>query len=88
MTYRIEFKKSVTKDLKKIDKLKVKLILKEIEVLKNGIDNNENIIKMKGNNSYYRLRIGDYRVIFELNNDVLVIVVVKVGHRKEVYKRF
>jgi mRNA interferase RelE/StbE len=35
----------------------------------------------------YRLRVGDYRVIYTLHDDVLVIVVVTVGHRREVYER-
>jgi mRNA interferase RelE/StbE len=85
--YRIEFKKSVKKDLKNIDKSQVKYILDEIEALENGIDDNENIIKLKGSNPYYRLRLGDYRIIFEKFDDKLVILVVKVGHRKEIYKK-
>jgi len=85
--YSIEFKKSVKKDLKNIDKSKIKAILREIERLKTGIDDKENVIKLKGNNPYYRLRIGDYRIIFEKFDDRLVILVVKVGHRKEIYNK-
>ena len=83
--YSIEFKNSVKKDLKTIDKGKVKTILEEIESLKSGVDDKENIIKLKGNNPYYRLRTGDYRIIFEKFDDKLVILVVRVGHRKEIY---
>jgi mRNA interferase RelE/StbE len=83
--YNIEFKNSVKKDLKNIDKPKIRAILKEIESLKTGIDDKENVIKLKGNNPYYRLRTGDYRIIFEKFEDKLVILVVKVGHRKEIY---
>lgn len=85
--YQIEFKNSVKKDFKNIDKSKSKFILDEIEKLKSGIDENENIIKLKGNNPYYRFRISDYRVIFEKFEDKLVILVVKVGHRKDIYKK-
>ncbi|MFA6989631.1 MAG: hypothetical protein WC197_06145 [Candidatus Gastranaerophilaceae bacterium] len=49
--YNLEFKKSVKKDLKNIDKPQVKTILNEIEKLKNGTDNNENVIKLQGNES-------------------------------------
>ena len=83
--YSIEFKNSIKKDLKNVDKPKIKIILREIETLKNGIDDKENVIKLKGSNPYYRLRTGDYRIIFEKFDDKLVILVIKVGHRKEVY---
>jgi len=42
---------------------------------------------MKGNNSFHKIRSGDYRVIYEIHNNRLVILVVKIGHRKDVYKR-
>ncbi len=77
----------VAKDLKNIDKSKIRLILKEIEKLKNGIEINDKVIKLQGNNPYFRLRVQDYRVIFEKHDDVLTILVVKVGHRKDIYKR-
>lgn len=85
--YAIEFKKSVKKDLKNIDRHKLRRIFDDIETLKNGIDENENIIKLKGNNPYYRLRSGDYRIIFEKQDDKLIILIVKVGHRKNVYNK-
>ncbi|MFI3220918.1 MAG: type II toxin-antitoxin system RelE/ParE family toxin [Methylococcales bacterium] len=34
----------------------------------------------------YRIRVGDYRVIYSIDNNVLIITVVKIGHRKEIYK--
>ncbi len=43
--------------------------------------------KMKGNNTFHKIRVGDYRIVYEIHQDRLVILVVKVGHRKDVYKR-
>jgi len=43
--------------------------------------------KMKGNNTFHRIRVGDYRIVYEIHEDRLVILVVKVGHRKDVYER-
>jgi mRNA interferase RelE/StbE len=37
---------------------------------------------------YWRVRIGDHRVIYQINDDVLVVVVVTLGHRREVYQRW
>lgn len=42
--------------------------------------------KRKGNNSFHRIRPGDYRIIYEIHDDRLVILVVKIGQRKDVYK--
>jgi len=41
---------------------------------------------MKGNNSFHKIRTGDYQIIYEIHDDRLVILIVKVGHRKDVYK--
>ena len=43
--------------------------------------------KLRGANDLWRLRIGDYRVIYMIDDDVLLVVVVTVGHRREVYRR-
>ena len=66
---------------------------KELRRIKNIIDDladnlpDPTITKMKGNNTFHRIRTGDYRIIYEIHEDHLVILVVKVGHRKDVYKR-
>ena len=42
-------------------------------------------VKKLSGHPYYRLRVGDYRVIMEIQNDKLIILVIKVGHRKNIY---
>ena len=42
--------------------------------------------KLAGNADYYRIRIGDYRVLYEIRKRLLVVLVIKVGHRREVYR--
>jgi len=46
---------------------------------------NKNIKPLKGHDRLYRLRVGDYRIIYHIHNQELKIQVVKVGHRKDVY---
>ena len=41
---------------------------------------------MKGNNPFHKIRTGDYRIIYEVQEEVLVILIVKVGHRKDIYR--
>jgi mRNA interferase RelE/StbE len=46
-----------------------------------------NARKISGRQDLYRLRVGNYRVIYEIQEDVLVILIVKIGHRRDIYKR-
>ena len=85
MTYSIEFRPSVLKNLERFPKRDLVRIKKKIEELgKNPPD--PNTTKMKGNHSFHRVRTGDYRIIYEIQDDRLIILVVKIGHRKDVYK--
>ena len=42
--------------------------------------------KLHGDEPYFRIRVGDYRVVYEVNGKQLVVIVVKVGHRSEIYR--
>jgi mRNA interferase RelE/StbE len=86
VTYSIEFRPSALKSLKRLPKQEVIKIKSKIDNLAGQLPNT-NITKLKGNNSFHRIRSGSYRIVYEINNDKLVILVVKVGHRKDVYKR-
>lgn len=86
--YKIEYEKRIKKDLKRLDKSKLIYIKNEIEKLALNPDVNPNVKKLQGNNPYYRLRLNfDYRVIFTKNDDILTLLVIKIGHRKEIYKK-
>ena len=43
-------------------------------------------VAMVGEQDVYRVRVGDYRIVYEVVDDVLVILVVRIGHRREVYR--
>jgi len=83
--FRLVFKKSVAKDLRDIPKKDVARILKCFDAL---VDDPRatGCEKLSGQHRY-RLRQGSYRIIYEIQDDVLVVVVVKVGHRRDVYRR-
>jgi mRNA interferase RelE/StbE len=42
--------------------------------------------KMKGEESLYRIRVGEHRILYEIQDGVLVVLVVQVGHRREIYR--
>jgi mRNA interferase RelE/StbE len=86
MVYTIEFRPAVLKSLKKFPKRDLVRIKKKVEELATNLPD-PNTTKMKGNNTFHKIRSGNYRIIYEIHNDRLVILVVKIGHRKDVYKK-
>lgn len=85
MKYRIEFKRSAAKALKKIPQSDQKRIAANIDSLSENLPDSATT-KMKGDNPFHRIRVGDYRIIYEIHGDILLIMVLKIGHRKEVYR--
>ncbi|MGF1542535.1 MAG: type II toxin-antitoxin system RelE/ParE family toxin [Pleurocapsa sp.] len=84
--YKIEWKQSAKKELKKLDKQIVPKILQAVE---NLADNpySSGSKKLIGSDSIYRIRVGNYRIIYNIKSFVLTIEIIKVGHRREVYRQ-
>ena len=85
MQYSIVFRPAVLKSLKRFPKRDLVRIKKKIEETANNLPTPATT-KMKGNNPFHKVRSGNYRIIYEIHGDRLVILVVKVGHRKDVYR--
>ena len=86
MKYRIELKRSAAKVLKKLPKPDRRRIRDKIESFADNLPDPATT-KMKGDNPFHRVRVGDYRIIFEIREDTLLILALKIGHRKEIYRR-
>jgi mRNA interferase RelE/StbE len=82
--YKLVFRESVSKDLRTIPNRNVNRILKRVDELA-GNPRPPGIEKLSGDNRY-RVRQGIYRIIYEIEDEALSIIVVKVGHRRDVYK--
>ena len=82
--YEIVLRKSVRKDLEPIPKRDVQRILADIAELANNPRPPQSC-KLSGSEKY-RLRCGAYRVLYEIQDAILIVCVVKVGHRREVYR--
>ncbi len=82
--YKIFFKRSVWKDFESVPKNTLKNILKVIESLGHN-PRPPGCQKLSGQERY-RLRHGRYRIIYSIQDDELTVQVVKVGHRKDVYR--
>lgn len=85
--YTLVFLDRALDELKKIDRARQKLIKAKLLILaSNPAALKNNIRRLSGpKEALYRLRIGAYRVIFKKDEDHLVILVVRVGHRREIY---
>jgi mRNA interferase RelE/StbE len=86
LKYRIEFKRSAAKALKKVPKRDRKRIRGKIDSLSDSLPD-PGITKMKGDNPFHRIRVGDYRIIYEIKDEILLILVLKIGHRKDIYRK-
>jgi mRNA interferase RelE/StbE len=83
-SYSLAFKKSVAKDLRSIPNKDVKRILKRIDLLREN-PRSEGSIKLSGQERY-RVRQGGYRIVYEIQDAELIVFIVKIAHRNEVYK--
>ena len=83
-SYELVFKKSVAKDLRQFPKVDVKRILQCIRSLAED-PRPPGGEKLSGQERY-RVRQGVYRIVYEIDDNVLIVLVVKVGHRRDVYR--
>ena len=83
--YAVCFRRSAEKDLRKLDAAPRRRVLRSIDAL---VSNPRPVgcRKLYGSENAYRIRIGDYRVIYTVDDDVLVVAIERVRHRREVYR--
>ena len=85
MSYEIQIDKSASKQIKKLpseiqERIQVKINNLAIE------PRPDEVKKLKGRENGYRIRVGDYRILYDIFDDILLIIVVEVGHRSSIYK--
>jgi len=84
--YAIEYSEHAVKQMAKLPKNIKDNIIGKIKKLAISPQNAANVKVLYGEENLYRLRVGDYRVVYKSENSKLVILVLKVQHRKDVYK--
>lgn len=83
--YEIFYERGVLKTLKKLDRSVAQRILAAVEGL--AVEPRPvGSIKLSGGDGERRIRVGDYRIIYRVHDDRLVVVVVRAAHRREVYR--
>jgi mRNA interferase RelE/StbE len=85
VSYEVKFSRGAKKQFRKLpidvqQRIQTKINDLAIEPRPNGVK------KLQGDDNSYRVRVGDYRVVYEIGDDVLIVTVIKIGHRSEIYK--
>jgi mRNA interferase RelE/StbE len=83
--YSVQYKKSVEKDLRKLASGIREPIVHKIQALATN-PRPDGATKIRGSDSIYRIRHADYRAVYRIHDSVLTVLIVKVGHRREVYR--
>ena len=86
--YRIELSKRAEKDFARLDKSIQKMLFQKLSDLEKSADPLKNSAKLVNYKNHYRHRFGDYRVIFTIEADgqICILLILKVAHRKDIYK--
>ena len=85
--YQIKFTKRAAKELKQLPREVQKKVVESLEVLRiNPFAELIQFKKLKTRNDLYRVRVGSYRVVYSIHADILLIRIVRVGQRKDVYR--
>ncbi len=85
MGYRLELKPSAAKSLSKLPRTVQRAIAAVLEELTEN-PRPRGVTKLAGEEDLYRVRAGDYRVVYTIRDQVLLVLVVRIAHRKEVYR--
>lgn len=85
MRFQIIWSESASKTLNKLERTVAKRIFRKVSQLSEN-PYHFDVTKIVGE-PYFRLRVGDYRVIFDIQNETLRILILKVDHRKNIYKK-
>ncbi len=83
--YRVEIKTSAAKQIRNLDKVTQFRIGNAIDELQTDPKSKKSKL-LVGTKNIYRIRVGDYRIIYQIQKEVLLVIVVKIAHRKEVYR--
>ena len=85
MSYQIELSKRAERQLKKLDPGTQSLLGAAIDAL--AMDPRPSgVKKLKGEENVYRVRVRDYRIVYEIQDDELIVLVIKIGHRRDIYR--
>ncbi len=85
MAYQVIIQPTPRKALTKLPREVQRKVVKLLETLANQ-PRPEGVVKLAGDDNLWRVRIGDYRVVYEIHDARLIVLVLRIAHRKDVYR--
>ena len=85
MRYRLQIKPRAARQLRKLPE-SVRARLQEIMDALTQNPRPAGTLKMRGFTNRYRVRVGDYRIVYDIHDDTLIVLIIAVGHRGDVYR--
>ncbi len=86
MSYTVEISSLATRQIKKLPPEIQIQVLAQLEELAEH-PRPDDVTKLKGEDNTYRVRVKNYRVVYEIFDEQLIVLIVKVGHRREIYRK-
>lgn len=87
MSYRLDYRASFKKELRKLHPTARRAITKRVLALADD-PRPDGVTKVRGSDNAYRIRQGDYRVVYNIYDQLVVVELIKVGHRSDVYRKY
>lgn len=85
LPYAVSFRRSAEKDMRKLDAKTQTRVFKAIEPL--AVEPRpDGCRKLQGSDNAYRIRVGDYRVVYTVDDEIRIVAIERVGHRRDVYR--
>jgi mRNA interferase RelE/StbE len=86
MAHQVQFYPAAARDLRSLPRKMQERVFRSIEKLA-YTPRPRGCTKLAGEEDLYRVRVGDYRVLFQVVDSILTVLVVRIGHRRQVYRR-
>lgn len=83
--YRVELSKDASKELRKLDRTTQERMMKALALLRDH-PRPPSVTALKGRQGYLRIRVGNYRIVYTIKDNQLLVLVLTVGHRDSIYK--
>ena len=85
VSYQIEWKRTAVKELRKLPRPMISKIIAAVDSLMSN-PRPQGVRKLVGSDATFRIRVGDFRVLYTIFENRLIVEIVHIGHRKDVYK--
>ena len=85
MLYKVQLAPAAERQIKKLERAVQKRIIERLESLEQN-PRPHGILKLEGSDNTFRVKVGDYRIVYEIQDENVLVLVLRVGDRKEIFR--